>query len=125
MTTTTTPNKADQSTALRTAEGGESAASSTLRAALRESIRMDPPPTHAAPTYGEKLWNAGDRFPEASNDAHACAGTLSPACMSEGEFVAEMERLRAGWSAMIDAMLDATAPGWREERDRQAAAAAA
>lgn len=65
----------------------------------------------------------GDRFPEAANDHH-CAGRLSPECMTEAEFVESMERQRAHWNGLIDAMLDTAAPGWREERARQQAEAA-
>lgn len=116
MTSTTTPTGTPPST-LRTTDGGESIGSTNLRAAMRESIRMDPPVLPLDPTG-----NVGNRFGDAANDPHACAGTLSPACMSEAEFVVEIERQRSVWNEAIDALLDATAPGWREERARQQAA---
>lgn len=101
---------------LRTSDGGESAASIALRAALHESIRMG--------SHSHSIADAGHthdlyaRHGEASND-HDCAGRMSPPCMSEADFIASMERQRAHWNATIDAMLDATVPGWRDERARQ------
>lgn len=103
---------------LRTTDGAESIGSTTLRAALAESMRMDPPPVHAPsvadPSHTHAglplavLEDVGQRFGDAASSdrcASLAPGVLLPECMTDQQFEEALAAMSRKWCAAVDAFL--------------------